>query len=406
MLEHWLSYKRNFLPFASQVSGLDLAAIYDESRKKLQDYDFYEFQTLSIADVGLPVVKAFGTHNTFAEASASLRLWFEEAYAVMAFEKAGCKVIRPAPALVEILRDVEVDWKITDIAAPYFHVYIALPPDSGITCAGDEGLLKPSGIYVTWTKAGEATRRARAHAEKVGLVVDEAGSLLPSDVVSPGAQVKKADVDLDNVFGDWVVRFTAVSRMEAPRVVTHPWIVTYYQVRWGEKSEEIAEGMLERMNAHYAARQRIKPAYLEFNTKLFHLACNLFLYMSQKREDQDVEWRPSPEREALRQNIRDWNNKRRKRAKARIAEEMPIEEWLVGHNIVIDRGIEPVNTVNPEPGTHASPRPHWRRGHWHRYWVGAKDSSERRLVPKLLSPVLVMKARGDAPQTTTYEVKM
>jgi hypothetical protein len=46
-------------------------------------------------------------------------------------------------------------------------------------------------------------------------------------------------------------------------------------------------------------------------------------------------------------------------------------------------------------GTHASPRPHVRRAHWHSFWTGAKAkvgivSSERKLVLKWLPPIAVM----------------
>lgn len=37
--------------------------------------------------------------------------------------------------------------------------------------------------------------------------------------------------------------------------------------------------------------------------------------------------------------------------------------------------------------THASPKPHVRRAHWHGYWVGSK--SDKRFVLKWLHPILV-----------------
>jgi len=38
---------------------------------------------------------------------------------------------------------------------------------------------------------------------------------------------------------------------------------------------------------------------------------------------------------------------------------------------------------------HSSPRPHLRRAHWHSFWVGKRDSSERKLVLRWLSPIPV-----------------
>jgi hypothetical protein len=40
------------------------------------------------------------------------------------------------------------------------------------------------------------------------------------------------------------------------------------------------------------------------------------------------------------------------------------------------------------PG-HASPRPHIRRAHWHAFWMGPKDSPDRRLTVHWLPPIPV-----------------
>lgn len=47
-------------------------------------------------------------------------------------------------------------------------------------------------------------------------------------------------------------------------------------------------------------------------------------------------------------------------------------------------------------GTHANPRPHIRRAHWHTYWVGKKGKREP--ILKWLAPILVG-ANGDLPVT-------
>lgn len=49
----------------------------------------------------------------------------------------------------------------------------------------------------------------------------------------------------------------------------------------------------------------------------------------------------------------------------------------------------PVNDEKAH-GTHASPRPHMRRGHWHNYWTGPKsDPSQRKLVLKWTPPTII-----------------
>lgn len=49
-------------------------------------------------------------------------------------------------------------------------------------------------------------------------------------------------------------------------------------------------------------------------------------------------------------------------------------------------------------GSHAAPRPHSRRGHWHHFWTGPKDG-ERKLILKWINPLMV--GVGDLKNTTT-----
>lgn len=78
-----------------------------------------------------------------------------------------------------------------------------------------------------------------------------------------------------------------------------------------------------------------------------------------------------------------------------------IRKWDVGvrigasiraHNAAI------AHDTNATDRTHASPRPHVRRGHWHHYWTGTKDKpSERRLVLKWTPPAFVGAKQDDSP---------
>jgi hypothetical protein len=52
-------------------------------------------------------------------------------------------------------------------------------------------------------------------------------------------------------------------------------------------------------------------------------------------------------------------------------------------------------------GHHASPRTHWRRGHWHGYWTGT--SGDKRLVYMFVAPVLVVGV-GSAPDNVSMSI--
>lgn len=69
----------------------------------------------------------------------------------------------------------------------------------------------------------------------------------------------------------------------------------------------------------------------------------------------------------------------------------PETTWLVGYRIgATIRLAEHKPTGEPGGGSHASPRPHIRRAHWHAYWTGPrKQPAKRRLILKWLPPVSV-----------------
>jgi len=71
--------------------------------------------------------------------------------------------------------------------------------------------------------------------------------------------------------------------------------------------------------------------------------------------------------------------------------------WLVGYRVgaALRRGGagQPGDTARRDAGTggtHATPKPHIRRAHWHSYWVGPKKGARKqKLVVKWLHPTLV-----------------
>lgn len=62
----------------------------------------------------------------------------------------------------------------------------------------------------------------------------------------------------------------------------------------------------------------------------------------------------------------------------------------VGNTIRAARKATPVQDEPKPTGTHASPRPHMRRAHWHHFWTGPKkDLDARKLVLKWIPPTFV-----------------
>lgn len=63
----------------------------------------------------------------------------------------------------------------------------------------------------------------------------------------------------------------------------------------------------------------------------------------------------------------------------------------------------PVDRLN----THASPRPHMRRGHWHHFWTGPKSKpAERKLILQWVAPTFVTSAGKDDTPVVLHRVDL
>jgi len=88
-----------------------------------------------------------------------------------------------------------------------------------------------------------------------------------------------------------------------------------------------------------------------------------------------------------------------------------VRVWMVGERIGSSlrkyRNKEILRYLNNEPmgGSHASPRPHVRRAHWHHFWTGSKNpqNQNRKLVLRWLSPIPVNADDNEGP-VVTHEV--
>ena len=79
-----------------------------------------------------------------------------------------------------------------------------------------------------------------------------------------------------------------------------------------------------------------------------------------------------------------------------------IRKWDVGVRIGnAVRAYRARNISSGETGgTHSSPRPHMRRGHWHSFWTGSKSTpTERKLILKWVAPTFVCATEDETPVT-------
>lgn len=75
-----------------------------------------------------------------------------------------------------------------------------------------------------------------------------------------------------------------------------------------------------------------------------------------------------------------------------------IRKWDVG--VRVTRDIQKINGGKPykpaeNSGTRRRPRQHWRKAHWHTYWIGPKGNQQKAM--KFIAPILVNDNNDDTP---------
>jgi hypothetical protein len=412
LLPHWLSVRDNILGLmAKLMPGVEEA--YRSSLEQYKEIDWYGFQRLPIVQDVFRFVKGMEMTGRIpgAQAKMLLRVMMEEFYALSSFQKTGCRIIRPSPALVHELLDTEVTFKLVDIRPPWPFVYVAFPKECNVCIPHHHASCLPGctqkesradGVYVTWSESGAATREARTDdkgLQEIGTDANGEMVIKAVDAVRGERLIKEADA-----YGDWFARFLAVAR-DGYSKDQHNWSVHYFNMHWVSGNEEDAEGAFERFEGVYLKddKQADELETRDARNRIFHLAANVFLYMSMPQEEGDMAWQPNEARERFRTLKDRKSSKWRRNASQRIYDEMPTEGWVVGQNVkVVERTIVSGDNAPGTSGERGSPKTHWRRAHWTTRWVGPRDG-ERKKVPRWIRASLV-RGRGEAPTFTTYEV--
>lgn len=410
---HWLSFMNCVLPLLSKITDLNWSELYWASLEKYEELDYYHFQTLPIVktldDIRVKLMSLGLIERLVDSQIHALR---EEIYAVMSFHKFECRVIRPTANAVQAFKNTNVNVPLVDIASPYPHVFIALPRNQGLQIKANfkwepgqkEGvpteLIDLDGIYVTWAPTGKSTKAVEDSLHLIKFKRNKYGLIVNADIAEESDPYVEPTPEM---FGDWACRVFAVARVPGMNGKDAEHSSTFFNMRWLNQNTEEAEGAFERFSKLWGISFDKSPGgqlcSMELNQQLFHLVANLYLYMSQKGEDADTLWVPNKDRERLRSGKSSMNSRRRRRLRQELAKSMVTDEWIVGQKLKIDRSIEPIDTNEQLGlGKHASPKTHWRRGHWHGYWTGPADG-ERKLVYKMLKPVLILGVGGKPDYT-------
>lgn len=416
-MPHWQSVKQRMIGNLDRLlveRGMTQQAgwigQYAQSLAAYKEVDFYGFQESGVAKLALvsyPVLLRLAGVSEDLVADQR-RILVEELYATLSFEQCGCRVIAPTLALVQELMDTEATMPLSEILAPFPHMYVRLPHELGLTlppAIGSSEVNRIDGFYVTWAPCGEKTKKARQEASQYG--VWDAGHGVWGICASQAEhQLHQAQlIDASRVFGDYAVRFIVVA--PGPQVKeTHDYQIFYYNLHWDQKEgeQELAEAAYT-----YHISNRVEQSGLSREEpvarQLFHLAVNLFFYMSAPQYKHDCQHTDNPRRKLLESELKKPRCRRNEKLLHKLQQETSVELYKVGQEVeVLGRRepITPADRVDLLSQSHGSPRTHWRRAHWRRQWCkrdGAPVQEWRRIA------VVLVHGHGPAPASSTHTVR-
>lgn len=312
----------------------------------------------------------------------------KELYYLMCFESAGCRVISPARDFCEMFKNTDANIPLRDIRAPYPFVLFRLP--TGMFSYPLDGKKhRINEVWVRWSKFSEAEIKENAGLGRV-VVTHSGGETMwhPPSVVytHPGIALELLAgtaflvTPPDNFYkGDYIAEIA----VHLPGGLTD-----HRKIQWDTSKEEIALGYYKRaMDEAFRLKFRITPWESSpeevFWDELFNLVTNTFYYMSSPEADT----RRQPSKRKRLEEVAGMSEDEKAALRQLLAERLPIDEFVIGQEIVIQREQQSDQPNSNGHDSHKSPKTHWRRGHWHRYWTG--NGNARVLTPKWIKPALV-----------------
>ena len=266
---------------------------------------------------------------------------------ILPFIRDGRNILKPSAALIEMLSQTKVTLPIRDVRPPYPTLYVEFEKPVMV----DEEEQYAYGMYCS-------------------IFNDDSGGEFQAIVAMSPPSIDKT---------------TAIGYLD------------YCTFTWNTKEDGDAEDVF--FSKKFSTPKGELAPTTASNLYMFRLACNLFLYMSCPDSEVDsVVGYKAKEWKKVKDNP---DHFKHGKLKEDMLSGLIVEEHYVGRTVTL---VREKSAAGESKDSGASKQTHWRRGHWHRYWIGARDSDDRQLVPKWLKPVLVA-GEGEAKAETTYEIK-
>jgi hypothetical protein len=426
-LKHWVT----FIRYLSQPIGGFSNTFGDAYRQTMMGS-----KLSSLADLqNTPAYKAVNRLYNYIEAMVNLSndkpgylerleqshsssdIGMHEFVSVSLFQRNGSNVLCPSPSLVKMFMETKVDFPINQLKFPFTAFYIQLPDgDFGLNIPTGVGPRKLDGFYVSWTEEDNTSFRDMSGEYvvvpgfnrpvlKSALEQMLATGKLPSSLqdklqklVRPFSQEQLADGNIMLLTG--IARDGLSNEHEDFTCMYHKlWVPDGHgDSSWEDRVDETVKEEAEQgdMLKLFGQRPDLDP-HDGLKTSLIRLVINLVLYMNQApgEPSRDVEEVTDPQ-------LINWKREKQRKPVSQLQglcqsliSSGPINEIKLGHKLEIQLQQQREQIEND--ATKRSVKCHWRRGHWHRYWLGARDATDRKLMPRWIQPVLVA---GDQPDTT------
>ncbi len=342
---------------------------------------------------------------------------------VLLFQRNGSNVFNPSASLTKMFLETEVNFPMSSMKVPYPAFFVKLPVgDYGLDTPTPLGPKRVEGFYTSWTWEDRTEIRKTAH-ELVLLpgnqVVERRGweSIVAREVPNPDKRsyfLSCAKPLPDYMTSDgYVCNILTVARdgvtndHEDFTVQYYNFCLPHYEAdtTWEDILER--EGQEQHVNKELALLlfskcstplQKIDTMFIRLGRLVFNIA--LYINQAPTEPFRDVDRVMEPH---LAQWLQDKSRKPTSQLGSSYATMMkhgPVNEIKLGHRL--EAQLLTQRRAVEDDAAKRSVVCHWRRGHWHRYWVGPRDSADRVLTPRWIQPILV--AGDETPTEHVYSI--
>lgn len=357
---------------------------------------------LKSADLTVEEQRLFGVEECYRHGRHRLdSLEFREIFSLMGFALHGKRVLEFSRELGECLLRTDLNIKTSEVKVIYPSVYVVIPEGIDFFIPTGAGPRRIEGIYVTVCRDPESDV---AIADSGGKTIVYEGGFIPRAPIEKAlgcevveAMIKDGVVGAESVrYGGLYTLFFCVAR-DGLRKGYYDFTYQYFQYAFPPDDKAcLVQDIFTEDNRRWGKRapDDLKES-IAHSPAIAGLIFNLFMYMAQEKPDMSVK-----------ENRRMVYLRSRHGLSWEAETEMLVRYAASGEFELVEVGRGFGKGMGKRAGgPHESPAGHWRRGHWHRYWVGPKDvPGGQRVEFRWIQPLYV-KGREEDPRAKLVKVE-